>query len=245
MVSNRWCLILLLTIVGALGACSSQSDPGDDITLDPSVEQLLTDASASMAVVESAAFTIEQSGADIFIDDANQLGFQSAQGRFSAPSAAEALITVDALGYTTEVGAIAIDGTLWFTNPLSGAWTEAPEGFTFDPATLFDADLGFPALLAEAATTAELIDEASGEDAVDGDNHHFRTTVAAERVFVLTGGLVTDETDADLWIDVETGRVVETRFDISVDDSLSSWRMTISDYDSEVDIAPPELGSNG
>lgn len=242
-VSSRSWLILLVAVFGALSACSSSSDPGEQDAGERSLEQILTDASAAMTDVDSAAFTIEQSGATVFIDDAEQLGFQSAEGRFAAPSSAEALITVDALGFTTEVGAIAIDGMLWFTNPLSGAWIEAPDSFTFDPALLFDADQGLPVLLTEAKDTAELVEDSpvsNGDDA--GNRNHVRTTVAADRVSVLTGGLVVEPTEVDLWIETDADRVVEARFDLTVGDGVSNWRMTISDYDADVTIAPPDLG---
>ena len=185
-------------------------------------------------------------GAARLFDDADQLGFQSAEGRFASPSSAEALITVEAFGFTTEVGAVVIDGTLRFTNPLSGAWSEAPESLTFDPATPFDADVGFPALLTEARPSAELVDDGPDEGGGDGDSqHHVRTTASAERVSVLTGGLVTEESDIDLWIDADSSRIVEARFDVSVDDAVSSWRLTLGDYDAEITIVAPELGTDG
>lgn len=209
------------------------------------MDRILLDAGAAMSTVESASFVIEQSGAAIFIDDAEQLEFQSADGRFARPASAEALITVDALGFTTQVGAIAIDGDLWFTNPLSGEWTEAPESFTFDAATLFQPDVGFPALLAEASASAELIEDSPSENGRDDEEHHVRATVGAERVSVLTGGLVAEESEVDLWIDDVSNRIVELRFELLIDDAVSSWRMTISGYDAEVTIVPPELGANG
>lgn len=243
MVTSLGRVLALVAAACALVACGSSSDAEDDAG-PATVESILVDAAAAMADVETAAFTIEQTGATVFIDD-DQLAFRSAEGRFARPSSAEALVSVDALGFATQIGAIAIDGTLWFTNPLTGAWSEAPPGFTFDPATLFDAEVGLPALLSEASETAQLVDDSSNDSGVEGDTHHLRTSVAPERVSVLTGGLITDETEVDLWIDVETGRVVEVRFELPIDDSTSSWRMTVGDYDAEVTIAPPELGSTG
>jgi len=231
---------VLLAGVLLVAGCSS-SGSGDDAEL--SAEEVMVGAAAAMSEVTSAAFTIEQTGASIPIDDAGQLGFQAADGRFAAPASAEALITVDALGFTTEVGAVAIDGTLWFTNPLSGEWTEAPDSFTFDPATVFDAESGFPALLREEAAGAEFV--SGGEEPEDGDRHHLRTSVAAERVSVLTGGLVTSETDVDLWIDRETERLSEVRFELALEQGVSSWQMTIDDYGADVTIEPPEVGSAG
>lgn len=194
-----------------------------------------------MSGIDSASFTIKQTGASIFIDDADQLGFESAEGRFAAPASSEALVTVNAFGFRTQVGAIAIDGELWFTDPLTSAWTEAPDDFTFDPATLFDPAAGLPALLAEAATTAELIVDAAGA----ADRQHFRTTASAERVSILTGGLVATDAEVDLWIDTATGLVTELQFDLPVGDQVSTWTVVLGNYNAEVIITTPELGATG
>lgn len=236
---SAWLAMLVL-----LGACGLFGDSGDE-TAGRSVDQILADSARAMGDISSAAFVIEQSGGDVFIDDADQLAFQSAEGRFASPASAEALVTVDALGFTTEVGAVAIDGTLWFSDPLTGTWSEAPESFTFDPATLFDPEEGWPALLTEAIGSAELVADDPAGDGAPGGPAHLRTTVSARRVSVLTGGLLTEETEVDLWIDEGTSRVVEARFDLPVAGGVSSWTMTIGDYDAAVDILPPDVRPDG
>ncbi len=227
-----------------VAGCSS-ADSGDEGTGERSADEMVAASALAMAEVETAAFTIEQSGSGIFIDEAGTLAFQGADGRFARPSSADALIAVEAFGLTTEVGAIAIGGEIWFTNPLTGTWTEAPDGLAFDPAMVFDAESGFPALLSEAVGGVQLVDDegdTGGEPGPEG-TVHLETTVAAERVSVLTGGLATEETEVELWIDPATDLVAEARFDLTTDDGVSSWRMTISDYGAEVVIEAPEVGS--
>ncbi len=240
---TRLALALLAAVVLA-GACSSDDDGGDGVA-PLTAESVLTDAAAAMGSVETAAFELSQEGAPVPIDDAGQLLFLAADGRIARPSSADAVLTVDALGFTTEVGAIAIDGTVWFTNPLTGDWTEAPDTFTFDPAVLFDPDEGFAGLLTEVSPTATLVDEeaeSDGEDGPDGDGpwRRVEATVSAERVEVLTGGLIGEATTVDAWIDAETDRLSLLRFELPIGDAVSSWRMSISDYGLEVDITPPE-----
>jgi lipoprotein LprG len=246
--ARTWWIGILTGVVVLMTGCSS--DPETDAADEPDPDLILTESAAAMAAVESASFTIEQTGGSLFIDDNDQLAFQSADGRFAAPASSEALVTVDALGFTTQVGAVAIDGDLWFTNPLSGEWIEAPEDFSFDPAAVFDPDEGFPALLTEASGAAELIDDSAeasdNEDEQEiGDRLHLRTVVSASRVSTLTGGLVDEASEVDLWIDPDTSRVLEVAFDIELDDAVSSWRMTLGDYDAEVTITPPELSPEG
>ncbi len=243
-------LILACTVAFALAGCTTSSSSDGEGFEGLTAEQVVTDAAAAMSTVETASFTIDQAGATVFIDDAEQFAFQSADGRFAAPRSSEAILTVQALGFVTEVGAIAIDGRLWLTNPLTGEWAEAPENFAFDPAQLFDADTGFPALLSEASATAELVDDPAEESSDEEDSdqrnlHHVRTSVSAERIAVLTGGLVDEESEVDLWIDAGSGRVVEASFAVDVAGDVSDWRMTISGYDEAVTIDPPELNAGG
>jgi len=247
-------MMLACTAACALAGCTTSSGSDGEGAEELTAEQIVTDAAAAMSTVESASFTIEQAGATVFIDDAEQFAFQAADGRFAAPGSSEAILTVQALGFVTEIGAIAIDGRLWLTNPLTGEWAEAPENLSFDPAQLFDADKGIPTLLSEASATAELVDDladqSAGEssDEADPDRknlHHVRTLVPAERVAVLTSGLVNEESEVDLWIDAASDRVVEASFAVEVAGATSDWRMTLSDYDEEMTIDPPELNAGG
>lgn len=247
-------MMLAWVVAWAVAGCTGSSDSDGEGLEELTAEQVVADAATAMSTVESASFTIEQAGATVFIDDAEQFAFQAADGRFAAPGSSEAILTVQALGFVTEVGAIAIDGRLWLTNPLTGEWAAAPENFTFDPAQLFDAETGFPALLREASATAELVDDrgdqSTGESSDDAESdrqnvHRVRTSVTAERVAVLTSGLVNEETEVDLRIDAASDRVVEASFAVDIDDAISEWRMTVSDYDTDVTIDPPELNAGG
>lgn len=247
--------LLTLALPGTLAACSPGSDEtGAEPAAEPlTAQSVLAEAAANMTGVQTAAFTLEQTGAGVAIDDEGQLRFLAARGRVARPSSADAVVTVEALGFTTEVGAVAIDGNFWFTNPLTGDWTEAPDSFSFDPAALFDPDDGLAALLTEATATAELVE--AGEPTItggegpeawptepegDGPWHRVRATVSAERVQTLTSGLLADPTTVDAWIEQSTDRLTELRFEVEVGGETSQWRMTVTGYDIEVDITPPE-----
>lgn len=238
---TRW----LVAVGGALLALvSCSSDPGPDAaatttTAAPvTVDDVLADASAAMAAVDTVAFAIERTGGEVFLDDAGAIRFDGAEGRFAAPAAAEAVLDVEALGFATQVGAVAIDGETWLTNPVSGAWEPAPEGLGFDPATLFDPEVGFAALLADGLTDAVLVDP----EPDDRGRYQVRGTAAAERVATLTGGLVDEPTTIDLWIDAATGRVHEARFDGPAAEGTSAWRLTLADFGADVTITEPDLG---
>ena len=63
-----------------------------------------------------------------------------------------------------------------------------------------------------------------------------------DRLAAITGGLVTDDAPIELWIDRDTGHVVEATFQSASDGGTSSWRIELSDYGAEVTITPPDLG---
>ncbi len=191
-----------------------------------------------MADVDTLLFTIELEGADVFIDDGGLIQFQRAEGRYAAPGSADAVVSVVALGLATEVGAVAIDGDVWITNPLTGAWEPAPESLTFDPATIFDAEVGLSALIADGLTNAVL---ESPEPDADG-RLHITADVEPARVSTLTSGLVDDVDRVDLWIDQATGHLMEVAFDVGADEGGTSWRLLLTDYGTPVTVNEPELG---
>jgi hypothetical protein len=156
---------------------------------------------------DTAAFTIEQVGGDVFIDDEGVIRFDRANGRYAAPGSADALVAVTALGVSTQVGAIAIDGQIWITNPLTGRWEDGPEALTFNPAQIFDRTVGLSGLLGDGFLDAEL---ASIDPDADG-RHQVSGVVDPQRVSDLTGGLIDDVSNATVWVDAETGRVAEGR----------------------------------
>ena len=231
-----WSLLLGLLLVLLVGACSSGSGDDDAVSLD--IDGVRSLAAGAMADVDTVLFTIELEGAAVFIDGDDLVGFRTADGRYAAPSSADAVVAVDALGLSTEVGAIAIDGEVWITNPLTGDWEPAPEAFTFDPAQLFDPEVGFAALLADGLSNAELVTPESDAD----QRYHITADVDPVRVAALTGGLVDDVDNVDLWVDAESGYLTEVSFDVGIEAGGTSWQLLLSDYGSPVTITEPDLG---
>ena len=103
--------------------------------LPPEPEPVLEAAAEAMGSVESVRFMLERSGAPIYIDPLDTLRFESTEGQYSAPSSANAVVTLAVGSVNAQIGAIAIEGTTWLTNPITGEWEDAPEGYVFDPAT--------------------------------------------------------------------------------------------------------------
>jgi len=233
-------VLVVAALVGAglSGACGSDSP--EEPTISANVDAVRNAAAQAMAEVETVHFTIERRGAVVHVDEEGALAFERASGRFASPSSADAVIALTAGGRAIEVGAVAIGGVTWITNPVTGRWERAPESLSFDPATLFDPDLGWHPLLSSGLRHAELV-----EPAPDDENRYLLRGVAdRERVAVLTGGLVRQRVPIDVWLDAVSGRVVEARFEAETPDGPTSWRLVLFDYGAEVVIERPDLGDS-
>lgn len=199
-----------------------------------------------MGEVDTVRFTIERSGEPVFIDLGDELGdlieFRDAEGRFSGPSSADALVTVTVTDFNTQVGAVAIDGDIWLSF-VTGTWQRAPESFTFDPATLFDPSQGFRQLFTDGLTDVTTI----GLEDRDGiATYHIRGNADEERVEVITARLVRGQSvTLDAWMDRSTGQLVDAAFDTQVTGGTAHWEMTFREYGEPVTIDPPDLGAGG
>ncbi len=232
----------VLGALALLAGCSTDDDEnGDDTAVTEvaaaprSPTEILQASAAAMAAVDGVTFTIERTGAEVYIDDGENLAFVSAEGRFGAPSSADALVRVETSSLTLQVGAVAIDGTIWLTNPGSGEWEEAPEDLTFDPATLFDPEIGWRALLDGDLSDVELVSDEGGVAVLTG-------IAAAERVDVLTGGIVDEAAPVEIAIDTETDLIRSVDFEVETDGGIAEWRVDLANYGAQVDVTAPTLG---
>ena len=226
-----------VVLVSTAAACSSTAET--TTTAPPTAAEVLAAAAETMGSVETIQFSIERSGEPVYIDTQGFLEFVSAGGRYAAPGGAEALVAVSAFGLTTEIGAVIIEGQTWLTNPITGRWEPAPAGYAFDPATLFDPEVGLRAMLLEGIPTVEDVgDEIVEEEAL----RHVRFTASGSRVEVVTAGLVrAEDVTIDAWIELDSGEVRRAAFSTPIGQSLTEWDLTLFDYGAEVTITPPDL----
>ena len=232
-------LAFLATIMAMTGCSSSGSDDGsgsDDASA-VTVDSLRASSSAAMAAIESVAFTVSRSGAEVSIDEAGLVVFESADARFAAPTSADAVVAVLLLGNRIELGAVAIDGTLYLTDPLTGAWQDATGTIAFDPAKIFSPTEGVASVLGDGLTGAVLesdVADATGLLYLSG-------VVNAADVDTLTSGLVSQEATARFAIDADTSLVDRIDFDTPIDDGVATWLVELADYGADVTIVAPDL----
>jgi lipoprotein LprG len=232
--------IASLAIVILAAGCGGDDATGP--TLAPDLDTIITAAAETMGSVDTVQFGIERGGAPVYIDPLDTLAFVSADGRFAAPDSADALLVVSVGDLRAQIGAVAIDGATWLTNPITGDWELAPDGYTFDPATLFDPELGWRPLLADDLSGAELI---GLEDRGGTPLYHVRGNAPEDRISLITAGLVGQDVIVDLWIDPVTGAVAEAEFDTEYRGDLSDWRLTFTGYGEPLTIEVPDLPSEG
>jgi len=229
----------LVALVSLVAACGGGSEP--DAVLPPESDVVLEAAANEMGSVESVRFMIERSGAPIYIDPLDTLNFASAEGQFSAPSSANALVTLAVGSINAQIGAIAIDGTTWLTNPITGEWEDAPDGYIFDPATLFDPEQGWRPLLASGLSDVEWV----GEEEINGEpRYHIRAQADQDRVAVILAGLIKKQpVELDMWIEPTTGYVREAELSTVNEGQTSDWYIEFTEFGEPVEIAPPDIES--
>jgi hypothetical protein len=199
---------------------------------------VLEAAASAMGSVNYVRFKIERSGAPVYIDSLDTLNFSSAEGQFAAPSSANAVVTLQVGNLNANIGAIAINGKTWLTNPISGKWEDAPEGYDFNPATLFDPELGWRPLLADGLSDVVWIGEESRNNE---PRYHIRATADEDRVAVILAGLIKKQpVELDMWIEPSTGYVREAELSTVFEGQTSDWSIEFSEFEQPVEISPPD-----
>ena len=116
--TGTWLFVLAFGIVGT--ACGGGSEPEGE-PLPPDATTILAASSTAMGAVTSVRFDLKRSGADVFIDQFESLALDKIKGRFSAPGKADAVLSVTVDGnLKAELGAVALGGQVWLSNPVTG-----------------------------------------------------------------------------------------------------------------------------
>jgi len=223
--------ILVALSLATLTACTGSDGEEQLVTDGPTIALAAADA---LNEVESVTFTLTPSGAPAFIDASGAMAVVSAKGRAIVPDAADALIVVAVGGgaLKTEVGAVAIGDEAWWSNPLTGEFEPLPPEFNIDPRQFFDPQNGWRPLLLELAEPTFV-----GEE--DG-LYHLSGTASAERIAVVTAGLVQDQTiPIDVWVDPVTALPHRVEFTATFDGNETNWLLELSGYNEDYIIEPP------
>lgn len=227
----------MLALAMVVGACGGGEDlDGESLPADPTV--IVPAAAKAMGDVTSVRFDLERGGAPVYIDQFDQLQVDAAEGRVRVPDAADALIQVTVGGdLSVKLGAVSFDDEVWLSNPVTGDFEPLPSGYDLDPTEFFDPVGGWRPLI-EGLRDVTLV----GTEDRGGRRYHLVGTAPAERIEVVTAGLVRgQEVDMDLWVHTVTGLVTEAQFETESDGATSSWTLRLSDFGAEFEITPPDV----
>ncbi|MDH3752811.1 MAG: LppX_LprAFG lipoprotein [Acidimicrobiia bacterium] len=235
--ASRRAIALVTALVLVLAACGGEDLGGEPMPEDVAV--VLPAAAAAMGDVTSVRFALEPSGAVVYIDTVGSLSLDEIDGRFSAPSSAEAILTVTIDGnLSTKLGAVAIDEIAWLSNPVTGTFEELPASYGIDPSNFFDPQDGWRPLLTALQDPVFV-----GTEQRDGTRYHIRATAPAEQMTVITAGLVSgQDVELDLWIHPVSGLVTAAEFATDVAGERTAWALSLTEYGKEITIEPPVDG---
>ena len=138
------------------------------------------------------------------------------------------MLRVHAGEIAVELGTVSIGDQTWLTDPLTGRWHELRAGSGFNPAVLFDPDLGWVALLTDLDRS---------HPGRGGRRHPppLRPGPRRNGWRRITAGLAAGQSVVlDLWLDAATFRIVRLEFSTIGDEGQSDWVIVMSDFDAPV-----------
>ena len=239
---TRYLLIFLLFgLLVAMAACREPTLP------ELSAAELVQLAAEQMKASDGFQFFIERDGAPAFLDPGETLSFRRARGAFVAPDRALATVRVIGPGIITDVDVISVAEIQWQTNVVTGAWEELPPNWGFNPAVLFDDDIGIQAVLLADLSEMVLAEpenlvESEGPDAL---LYSVTAVASGENIYQMSGFLIGPErVTMQLWIAPETFelvRLVVREPEPGSEEGESIWQVDITKYDELIDIQPPEI----
>lgn len=231
------CLFLSFVLLAAIMACRPAPEP------EPTPDEIVQQAAVRMSQLTGFHFAIVHNGPPAYLDPDNVVSLVRMDGDYAAPDKAQAVVLVKLTGFVTKVDVISVADVQWQTNPLTGKWEELPPNWGFNPAVLFDAEIGLQTTLAADMSELALTGKEQLEDGPDTELYALTGKVAGDRLFQMSGGLIGPATAvAQLWIMPETFelvRVTLTEPAASADDSPSVWQVDFASFNQVVEIEPP------
>jgi hypothetical protein len=233
-------LIFLLLVVTAVAACRSPELP------ELSPEEIVAKSAARMNELAGFQFDINREGAPAYLDPDEVLSFRRAAGHYVTPDKATATVRVIGPGLITDVDVISIAETQWQTNVATGAWEELPPNWGFNPAILFDENIGLPAILTADVSHLQPPEAANlGEDGgPDQLLYHLMGDVSGEALYEMSGTLIgPGPVTVEMWIAPETFELIRVIVNEPVpgEEEPSVWQVDFARFDEVVEITPPDI----
>jgi lipoprotein LprG len=207
-------------------------------------DEIIVKSAERMNGLSGFEFVIDRSGEPVYLDLEETIAFRRADGFYVAPDRSQATVRIITPGLVTDVGVISIGETQWQTNLLSPEWFELPPNWGFNPAVLFDPEIGIQSILLSDLSDLALEGSEVIEDGPDQRLYIISGRLAGDRVSEMSDGMIGPEPmTIRLWIGPETfelHRVIMT--DPSQGGSEPTvWQVDFSQFDQTIEISPPPV----
>jgi lipoprotein LprG len=234
-------LFFSLSVAFILAACQTpepEALPPEDIV------RLSAERMNSLSGFE---FIIERSGEPVYLDLDDTIAFRRAEGHYVAPDKAQATVRIITPGLVTDVGVVSIGQTQWETDLFTPQWRELPADWGFNPAVLFDPEIGMQSIL--LADLSDLVLEGTEkiEDGPDQLLYVIGGNLAGERLHEMSYRMIGPESMAvQLWIIPETFELYRV---LITDPSQGGpeptiWQIDFRQFGEVIEIVPPIPGDS-
>jgi lipoprotein LprG len=197
-----------------------------------------------MQTVSSFHFLIDRTGFPAFLDTNQTLAFSRAEGDFQSPDRATAAVRVIGPGIVAEIDIISVAENQWETNLLSGEWQALPPNWGFNPASLFDHEIGIQSILQSDLYDLTL---RGSEELVELPGqllYALEGTLDGDGLYRLSYGMIGPESlQITLYITPETFElyrlnIVQHRPE---EENDTFWQIDFWEFEKELNIVPPIL----
>lgn len=189
-------------------------------------------------------FVIERSGQPVYLDLHDTIAFRRAEGHYVAPDSAQAIVRIITPGLVTDVSVISIGETQWESNLLSPAWQVVPQDWGFNPAVLFDSEIGIQSILLSDLSELTYQGTEEIEDGPERPLYSITGTLSGGRVHEMSYGKIGPEMMAvQMWIAPETFEL----YRVLITDSSQGgeeptiWLVDFRNFDQTIEIEPPPV----
>jgi hypothetical protein len=226
----------LLPCLLILTSCAKPTPP----PLPP--EEIVANVVARMKALTGFSFVLEREGGPAYMDIENQLSLGRLEGDFTSPDRAQGQVRVIAPGMVANIKFISLGEQFWQTNPLTGAWEECPPGACFDPATLFDPQVGIQPILESDLLEPKLEGSVELEELPGKPLYAISGHLKGERLYEMSWGMIGPDTMvAHLWVDPTSFDLIRIQIEEPATEGseATQWKLDLLNFNQIMNIQPP------
>ncbi|MFZ0546013.1 MAG: LppX_LprAFG lipoprotein [Candidatus Promineifilaceae bacterium] len=205
-------------------------------------ETIIQRSAERMNTLSGFEFDILRSGEPVYLDLDETIAFRQAEGTYVAPDRAQAVVRIITPGLVTDVNVISIGETQWESDLLSPNWQEIPPDWGFNPAVLFDSEIGIQSILLSDLSDLALDGNEKIEDGPDQKMYVVSGSLGGEHIHAMSYGTIGPDTmSIQLWIAPETFELYRV---LITDPSRGGeeptiWQVDFREFDKTIEIEPP------